>query len=177
MFLNFFFNRISFLAVATDIMVATGRNSFSFLDSVETIRMTEAKDEVTVETCVKSVPAYPLRVLWAVGSTFINGEPLICGGGHPKTERCYQLNTNEWQEAPQLPSARFNLKMATTDQTTFISGGWVGSALNEFHQLNGEEWQPLSPLPIEVSSHCLVALSETHLVNIGGYIDGSDVSK
>ena len=156
-------------------MVATGYDG-SNLDSVETIRITEAKDEVTVETCVKSVPAYPLRVYWAAGSTLINGEPLICGG-YPRTDKCYQLVKNQWQEALQLPSAREGLTMATTDQTTFISGGWVGSALNEFHQLNGEEWQPLSPLPIEVSSHCLVALSETHLVNIGGYIDGSDVSK
>ena len=150
-------------------MVATGWDGSSRLDSVETIRITEVKDEVTVETCVKSVPAYPLRVLWAVGSTFINGEPLICGGGHPKTERCYQLNTNEWQEAPQLPSARFNLKMATTDQTTFISGGEnAGRRLNEFHQLKGGSWHSLTPLPIKVRYHCLVALNSTHLINIGG---------
>ena len=150
-------------------MVATGYDD-SNLKSVETIRITEAKDEVTVEPCLNSVPSYRMKVRFAAGATLINGEPLICGG-YPYTDKCYQLVNNQWQEAPKLPSARFGLKMATTDQTTFISGGWVGSALNEFHQLNGEEWQPLSPLPIEVSSHCLVALSETHLVNIGGYID------
>ena len=108
----------------------------------------------------------------AAGATLINGDPLICGGYYPYTERCYQLVKNEWQEAPQLPSARFNLKMATTDQTTFISGGsggYGGGYLNDFHQLNGGSWQPLSTMPKKVIRHCLVAINGSHLLNIGGY--------
>ena len=171
MFLNFFLNCISFLAVATDIMVATGWDGSSRLDSVETIRITEAKDEVTVETCVKSAPSYPMKVHLAAGATLINGEPLICGG-YPRTDKCYQLVKNQWQEALQLPSAREGLTMATTDQTTFISGGDDGSRLNDFHQLKGGSWLPLSPLPIEVYYDCLVALNSTHLLNIGGYSSG-----
>ena len=100
MFLNFFFNCISFLAVATDIMVATGYGGTSDLDSVETIRITEAKDEVKVETCSQTTPKYPLKVWFAAGATLINGDPLICGGTHPRTEKCYQLVNNQWQDAP-----------------------------------------------------------------------------
>ena len=122
-FLNFFFNCISFLAVATDIMVTTGRGSSGYLDSVETIRITEAKDEVTVETCLKSVPSYPLKVSNAAGTTLINGEPLICGGRSPTTDTCYKLVNNEWREAPQLPTGRSNLAMTKIAQTTFIVYG------------------------------------------------------
>ena len=157
-------------------MVATGYDG-SYLDSVETIRITEAKDEVTVEACLQSVRAYPLKVRRAAGATLINGEPLICGGW-PMTERCYQLNTtNEWQEAPRLPSAREALAMTSTAQTIFIIGGWDGSRLNEFHQLKGGSWHSLSSLPIKVRSHCLVALNSTHLLNIGGYDSNANVSK
>ena len=164
-----------FLAVATDIMVATGYDSPSSLDSVETIRILEAKDEVTVETCLQS-PSYPLKVEFAAGATLINGDPLICGGG-PYTDKCYKLVKNQWQEAPQLPLARYGLKMATTDQTTFISGGYDGNWLNEFHQLKGGSWHSLSPMPIKVRYHCLVALNSTHLLNIGGYDSNYNVSK
>ena len=157
-------------------MVATGRDGYSDLDSVETIRIREAKEEETVQTCVKSVPPYPVKIGYAAGATLINGEPLICGG-YPRTEKCYKLVKNEWQEAPQLPSARFSLKMATTDETTFISGGYDGSRLNEFHQLKGGSWHSLTPLPIKVNSHCLVALNSTHLINIGGLDSNIDVSK
>ena len=151
-------------------MVATGSDG-SYLDSVETIRILEAKDEVTVETCPQTTPEYPLKIDNAAGVTLINGEPLICGG-FPRTDRCYQLNKNQWQEGPQLPSRRNGLAMATTDQTTFISGGYDGNWINEFHQLKGGSWHSLTPLPIKVYSHCLVALNETHLLNIEGYSSG-----
>ena len=155
-------------------MVATGYDD-SNLKSVETIRITEAKDEVTVEPCLNSVPSYRMKVRFAAGATLINGEPLICGG-YPYTDKCYQLVNNQWQEAPKLPSARFGLKMATTDQTTFISGGYDGSFLNDFHQLKGGSWHSLTPLPSKVIYHCLVALNDSHLLNIGGN-SNSGVSK
>ena len=157
-------------------MVATGSTSSSVGDSVETIRITEAKDEVKVETCSQTVPTYPLKVRLAAGATLINGDPLICGGS-PETDRCYQLDTKQWQEAPQLPSAREGLAMATTDQTTFISGGSGGGLSNEVHQLKDGSWHSLSPLPIKVRYHCLVALNSTHLLNIGGYDSNRKVSK
>ena len=172
MTLNFFFNCISFLAVATDIMVATGYDHPSYLDSVETIRIREAKDEVKVEACSQTIPTYPLKIDGAAGVTLINGDPLICGGGFPLTEKCYQLVNNQWQDAPRLPSARWGLAMATTDETTFISGGYGGGYLNDFHQLKDGSWHSLSSLPIRVYHHCLVALNETHLLNIGGYSSG-----
>ena len=62
-------------------MVATGYDGgSSYLDSVETIRITEAKDEVKVETCSQTAPEYPLKIGDAAGVTLINGNPLICGG-------------------------------------------------------------------------------------------------
>ena len=158
-------------------MVATGYHHPSYLDSVETIRIREAKDEVTVETCSQTIQTYPLKINGAAGATLINGEPLICGGFQIyATDRCYKLVKNQWQEALQLPSAREGLTMATTDQTTFISGGDDGSRLNDFHQLKGGSWLPLTPWPTEVYHHCLVALNTTHLLNIGGY-SKSGVSK
>ena len=44
-FLNFGFNRILFSAVATNIMLATG-SAGAHLDSVDTIRITEAANKV-----------------------------------------------------------------------------------------------------------------------------------
>ena len=163
-------------------MVATGSTSSSVGDSVETIRITEAKDEVTVETCLNSAPSYPLKVHHAAGATLINGDPLICGGmipGKPgRTGKCYRLNANQWRGAPQLPSARWGLAMTTTDETTFISGGWDGIRIfNDFHQLKGGSWLALTSLPIKVMYHCLVALNSTHLLNIGGYDSNRNVSK
>ena len=158
-------------------MVATGYDGSSYLDSVETIRITETGIEVTVETCLKSVAAYPLSVSKAAGATLINGDPLICGGfflvdpfTQQITDKCYHLDTNQWQEAPQLSSARYHLRMTTTDDTPFISGGLgFGGYLNDFHQLKGGSWQPLTPLPTKSVNHCLVALNGTHLLNIGGW--------
>ena len=157
-------------------MVATGYDGSSYLDSVETIRITETGIEVTVETCLKSVAAYPLSVSDAAGATLINGDPLICGGlmvpfTDQITDKCYYLDRNQWQEAPQLPSARYHLRMTTTDDTTFISGGFGQDRgyLNDFHQLKGGSWQPLTPLPTKSVNHCLVALNCTHLLNIGGW--------
>ena len=50
MFLNFLFNCISFLAFATNIMLATG-SAGSYLDGLETIRITEAWNDVSMEWC------------------------------------------------------------------------------------------------------------------------------
>ena len=165
-------------------MVATGTDSYWFISLVETIRILEVKDEVKVETCSRTAPEYPLKGAAAAGATLINGDPLICGGLHSKdyrkdyTDKCYRLDKNQWQEAPQLPSARAYLAMTTTDQTTFISGGGYDvNKLNEFHQLKGESWHSLTPLPINVTSHCLVALNSTHLLNIGGTDSNWGVSK
>ena len=83
-----------------------GTHDASRLDSVETIQILETDNEVTVETCLKSVPAYPLKVGGTAGTTLINGEPLICGGKSPTTDTCYKLVNNEWREAPQLPTGR-----------------------------------------------------------------------
>ena len=173
MFLDFFFNCISFLTVATDIMVATGHDHCvsctSYVDGVETIRITEAGNDVKLEKC-SFVPDYPLKVERAAGATLSSGDPLICGGKSSVTDKCYQLNKNEWREAPQLPSARYAFAMTNTDSTIFISGGYTdGTYLNDLHLLNGGSWQPLSPMPIKVIQHCLVAINGTHLLNIGGY--------
>ena len=170
-FLNFFLSVISFLAVATDIMVAIGTDG-SDLDSVETIRIRESSNAVTVEKCSQTVPAYPMKVKYA-GATLVNGEPLICGGNNGN--KCYQLQNMEWQVAPQLPSGRNALKMTSTDATTFISGG-DGAKDNNVLQLNGGEWQPVTPFPIYVREHCLVAINSTNLLNIGGW-SSSGVSK
>ena len=159
-------------------MVATGYkhcyldgNSYDCYDDVvESIRISEEGNDVEVEKC-SFVPDYPLKVQRAAGATLSSGEPLICGGDkETSTDKCYQLNKNEWREAPQLPSARYAFAMTNTDSTIFISGGYTGGTyLNDLHLLNGGSWQPLSPMPIKVIQHCLVAINGTHLLNIGGY--------
>ena len=182
--LEFPLNVISFLAVATDIMVATGNDGSSNLDDVEMIRITEATNDVMVEKCSKNVPTYPLKVHGAAGTTLTSGEPFVCGG-KPETDKCYQFVKNEWREATQLPSLRYEMAMTTTADTTFISGGWDhlnGSLsgyghLNEFHRHNGSEWQPLTPMPIRVFRNCLVEINATHLLNIGGRDSTGLVSK
>ena len=146
-------------------MVATGLGGeHPGLDSVETIRITEPNNDTKVEKCTKIVPNYPKKVYWAAGTTLSNGDPLLCGRG----QKCYQLHANQWREAPQLPRSRSGSAMTTTANTTFISGGSDGSDLNDFDQLNGGSWQPLSPLPIRVSDHCLVGINSSYLLNIGG---------
>ena len=165
-------------------MVATGHDCSSRLDSVETIRITEARNDVMVETCSQNVPTYPLKVERAAGTTLTNGEPFICGG-FPETDKCYRFVKNEWLEATQLPSLRYEMAMTTTANTTFISGGWDhlnGSLsgyghLNDFHRQNGWEWQPLTPMPIKVFRHCLVQINATHLLSIGGRDSTGLVSK
>ena len=102
-----------------------------------------------------------------------NGEPFI-GGGYPRTEQCYQFVKNELElrDSTRLPSARYELAITTTPEATFISGGHDGSQLNGFHQLNGVEWQPRTPLPIKVYKHCLVSIESSRLLHIGGYSGG-----
>ena len=145
----------------------------SVSDSVETIRMTEARNDVMVEKCSRNVPTYQLRVYHAAGTILTNGEPFI-GGGYPRTEQCYQFVKNELElrDATRLPSAIYELAITTTPEATFISGGHDGSQLNGFHQLNGVEWQPRTPLPIKVYKHCLVSIESSHLLHIGGYSGG-----
>ena len=157
-------------------MVATGYNNGN--NEVIITRILEAMNDVTVEKCTHPLPAYPLKVRDAAGTTLSNGEPLICGGyvdGSPDyvTDKCYKLGTHKWREAPPLPSGRRQLAMTSTEATTFISGGRHEDqggypGLNDFHQLHGGSWQPLTPLPIKLWEHCLVAINSTHLLNIGG---------
>ena len=142
-------------------------------DSVETIRMTEARNDVMVEKCSRNVPTYQLRVYHAAGTILTNGEPFIYEG-YSRTDQCYQFVKNklELRDATRLRSARYELAITTAPEATFISGGHDGSQLNGFHQLNGVEWQPLTPLPIKVCNHCFVSIESSRLLNIGGYSDG-----
>ena len=93
-FLRLVFLKVFFLADAFDVMDAKCSPGSSVGDSVETIRMTEARNDVMVEKCSRNVPTYQLKVSHAAGTILTNGEPFICGG-YPRTEQCYQFVKNE----------------------------------------------------------------------------------
>ena len=92
-----------FLADAFDVMDAKCSPSSSVGDSVETIRMTEARNDVMVEKCSRNVPTYQLKVSHAAGTILTNGEPFICEG-YSRTDQCYQFVKNklELRDATRL---------------------------------------------------------------------------
>ena len=67
---------------STKIIMTTGYGHSRELNNTELIDINS--------DCKASLPDYPMKIDGATG-VYIDGKIIICGGGHPVTNKCYQL--------------------------------------------------------------------------------------
>ncbi len=112
---------------------------------------------------------------------FLNGNtPLVCGGKKSRignySDKCLSVGTGS-SSLPVVDMLTRRVAPASVvlddGQTLWITGGgsgpytWLNST--EYFSLTSRRSQWGPPLPIKVSRHCMVKLSPTRVMLIGGY--------
>ena len=101
-FLNFFLG-LSKIMVATGITgnTSTATNSVEILDLSSTF------------TQCKNFPNFPRSTFGASGEMDNNGNPIVCGGDDPSTNKCESFVNGSWVSSEPLALARYVLSMLT----------------------------------------------------------------
>lgn len=106
----------------------------------------------------------------------LDGRFFVFGGGSVTTVPVVQA----WTAGPatpvaRLPDARSDLSAATVDGTTYIAGGFDGSAMTPdvLATTNGESFRAVAPLPIPVRYAAVAGLGSTLWV-VGGVTSTSE---
>ena len=134
--------------------------------------------ENKAKTC--TIKDYPHSNLYAPTGALINKSPLICGGsvGGPVLKECYQYDKSkeEWVLLAKMKTARVLSASCPMLTGLFITGGQPDSGLDgmnnrydstEFIWPNGTVTAG-PPLPEPRSQHCMVAVSTTQAIILGG---------
>ena len=152
---------------STKIIVTTGYGSSRELNNTELIDING--------DCIASLPDYPMKIDGATG-VYIDGKIIICGGGYPVTNKCYQLRKGgkEFELIYTMKQKRFFAKSIVTQQKMLLSGGHNGNSYigtGEF--INPQISNTSEPsfniqLPEAVHFHAIVKINQTTLFLIGG---------
>ena len=111
---------------------------------------------------------YPIEVTGASGG-LLGKTSIICGGGHPSTDKCYEVKANKIEPFTAMTTSRYYAaSVQINSNTLWISGGFYGLILSssEFIQINGSTQGP--QLPIALSSHAMVNMKNESTMVIGG---------
>jgi len=157
-------------------MVVAGFNDFDDrISSVEIVDLTGI-----TPNCLP-FPDFPLEVYSPVGA-YVDGRVLVCGGDTTTDyeARCFTYDAviNEWVQDDELQLERGRRYMASAlsaPNEWMITGGEDGRGyINtfEFYQ-DGAFRTGLTPFQEGIKGHCLVRISPTELLLIGG-LDPSD---
>jgi N-acetylneuraminic acid mutarotase len=133
----------------------------------------------SASTC-KNLPNFPATVYLAIGGLGLKGNPILCGGyqndARSNYSLCYSLENNEWVSSASMTSVRVRAAAAQLkDGKLLVTGGYdgLGSSLNSEEMLNEEGWESNIPsLPVTVYGHCMVTVSSTTVMVIGGIQNG-----
>ncbi len=123
-------------------------------------------------TC-QNLPNFPFKTDGSVGELIQQDYPLICGGKDIK--QCYSFKDDNWQEETALAE---NSRMASSAPSPFpnnpfsmmISGGDLPSTSSAVYFSDGT-WKQMPDLPTTVNHHCMVKVSSSIVMVIGGYHD------
>ena len=104
----------------TKIIVTTG---YSYYRETKNTELIDIDGDCTV-----SLPDYPRKIDGATG-VYIDGRILICGGGYPVTNKCYQLKNGSkgFELAYTMREKRYYARSIVTQGKMFITGGHNGN--------------------------------------------------
>ncbi len=122
----------------------------------------------------QNLPNFPYKTYGPVGELIQQDHPLICGGSGIK--QCYSYKDGSWQEEASLAEIRGFASSALSPFpnnpfSMMISGGINPSTSSAVYFSDGT-WKKMPDLPTTVHSHCLVKVSSSFVMVIGGYQNG-----
>jgi hypothetical protein len=108
-----------------------------------------------------------------VSSACVGDRIFVFGGetGEGYTDRVdvYRIPDDEWEKVSSLPQPK-NTSVTALDGFIYVSGGFNGNSLKEFHKYDPEddEWEQLPDLPQAVSAHSTLGYQNT-IYTFGSY--------
>ena len=123
------------------------------------------------------LPDFPEDIDNTIGTFFpLESSEIICGGGYPTTTKCYkwESSTFSWKSFPPMTRTRMWHGMTSTYDKIFVCGGHaiLGEDFLSSCEMFDGSWKPIKPLPLRLSSHCMISPSNETILSIGGYHDG-----
>jgi hypothetical protein len=133
-------------------------------------------DPITIDNVTDALEA-------AIGG-LVNGIPTICGGSYPGdatiSKACFQLEGNIFKPIQDLDSVLHRAASAKAGGKLFVSGGFsstqeelledpIGFLENRFFQLSPKGSVTSKEMPAKLARHCMVAITDSKLLVIGGY--------
>ena len=121
----------------------------------------------------------PVQIGGHASGGIINGIPLVCGGQIEVEDRfsnirhCFKFQNNTWTKIHTLPRDDL-VNLGTGDliikNQLLLSGmenNFYSSCNNELIGLNSTS--KISDIPVDLDSHCITRLNESHFMTTGGY--------
>ena len=112
---------------------------------------------------------YPIGVTGASGG-LLGETSIICGGGHPYTDKCYEVKADKIEPFAAMTNTRYYAASVEINSITlWISGGFDGYTIlssSEFIQMNGSTQGP--QLPRALYRHAMVNMKNESTMVIGG---------
>jgi hypothetical protein len=126
----------------------------------------------------QDLPNFPYSGFGSVGELMQQDHPLICGGFG--NNQCYSYKDGSWQEELSLAENRGYASSAPSPFpnnpfSMMISGGSNPSTSSVVY-FSEETWKELPDLPTQLTDHCMVKVSSSIVMVIGG-IQDEEVSK
>jgi hypothetical protein len=160
----------------TKLLVATGGNV-----SVEVINLDDSSSNFTCE----NLPDYPFDNSFGGTGQLFQMIPIICGGRDVDHCGCYSLENGNWDQVTSIPKCEFRVHMASTlfpvEERFVVTGGFSdfrgSGGSDDVEVFNGSYWNSdvIPNLPTGISSHCLIAIDNYHLMVIGGIAPGDEM--
>jgi len=124
-------------------------------------------------TC-QNLPNFPYIAEGTIGELVQQDYPLVCGGYTHK--ECYYYKDGSWQEEASLAEIRYYASTAPSPFpnnpfSIMISGGSAIPLISSAVYFSDETWKNLPDLPIGVRSHCMLKVSSSIVMVIGGFQD------
>ncbi len=157
----------------TKLLAATGYIGGG--SSVEIINLDESKPNLICD----NLPNLPLSLHLSVGLLFRQTTPMICGGYSNQFEkRCHSFENGAWKAISNLTINRYSPSAAILSSTgntkddifmvaTGSNDGQIQSTVESFDGVSWNQTQ-FSNLPYAVIGSCMVKLSNSMLMAIGG---------
>ncbi len=162
-----FLKKISITCLGfTKLLVGLGytANGFRFEDNFEII------DLSMPSSVCQNLPNFPYKTYGPVGELIHQDYPLICGGANDK--QCYSYQDGNWQEEASLAEDKLYASSAlspfpSNPFSMMISGGDQPLTSSAVYFSDGT-WKKMPDLPTTVVQHCMVKVSSSVVMVIGG---------
>ncbi len=145
-------------------------------DDTYQVTETEVIDLENPNNICDPLPDYPFGVDGATGVLLDGKTPIVCGGEfitYAQSNQCFKLDpdSRDWVEVASMIEAREEAaSIALDNETIWITGGSDGNtfASTELAKPLVAASEPGPDLPFAVANHCLLKLSSSIAMLIGG---------